>query len=129
MCKRPAHLFKIGLRLLSGLRLSRQQCLHTFQLNFWYAHLLTDNVALSVRLENLWKSNYHGADPETNDVLISTNVESFRGGYSLNLGLGVAALINGHLFNTEFVPTLYQDLDGIQLETDWTFVTSWSKSF
>ena len=101
----------------------------TFQLNFWYSHLLTDNVALSVRIENLWKSNYHGADPATNDLLISTNVESFRGGYSLNLGLGVAALIKGHLFNTEFVPTLYQDLDGIQLETDWTFVTSWSKSF
>ena len=101
----------------------------TFQLNFWYSHLLTENLALSVRLENLWKSNYGGADPATNDLLISTNVESFRGGYSLNLGLGVAALIKGHLFNTEFVPTLYQDLDGIQLETDWTFVTSWSKSF
>jgi|GEM_PF-2948399 hypothetical protein len=58
----------------------------------------------------------------TPDGLISTNVESFRGGYSLNLGLGVAALLgDGHLLNAEFVPTLYQDLDGIQLETDWSF--------
>ncbi|WP_417377302.1 hypothetical protein [Gimesia maris] len=60
---------------------------------------------------------------------ISTNVESFRGGYTLNLGLGAAALLNGHLLNVEFVPMLHQDLDGIQLETDWSLVASWSKSF
>ena len=65
----------------------------------------------------------------TPDGLISTNVESFRGGYWLNLGLGAAWLVKGHLLNVEFVPNLYQDLNGVQLETDWTFVMSWSKTF
>lgn len=101
----------------------------TFQLNTWYSHLLTDNLALSIRLENLWKTDYDGADPQTPNPVISTNVEAFRGGYWLNLGMGVAALVNGHLFNIEFVPTLHQDLNGIQLETDWSFVASWSKTF
>lgn len=100
-----------------------------FKINAWYSHLLSDNLALSVRIENEWKTDFDGADPMTPNQIISTNVESFRGGYSLNLGLGVAALVNGHLLNAEFVPTLYQDLHGIQLETDWSFIVSWSKSF
>lgn len=101
----------------------------TFQLNTWYSHLLTDNLALSIRLENVWKTNYDGADPETPNPVISTNVESFRGGYWVNLGIGASALVKGHLFSVEFVPTLFQDLNGIQLETDWSFIASWSKSF
>ncbi|MDA8743555.1 transporter [Rubripirellula amarantea] len=100
-----------------------------FRLNAWYSHLITHNLSTSVRLENLWLTNYDGEDPQSTDALISTNVESFRGGYSLNLGLGIAALVSGHLLNVEFVPTLYQDLDGIQLETDWSIAASWSKSF
>ncbi len=102
----------------------------TFQLNFWYSHLITPDLALSIRVENVWKSNYDGADAMTPDGLISTNVESFRGGYLLNLGLGVSALVgDGNLLSAEFVPTLYQDLDGIQLETDWAFIVSWSRGF
>ncbi|QDV26385.1 transporter [Aureliella helgolandensis] len=100
-----------------------------FRLNNWYSHLLTENLSTSIRVENLWRTNYGGADPMAPDGLISTNVESFRGGYSLNLGLGCAALLNAHLLNVEFVPTLYQNLNGIQLETDWTMAASWSKSF
>jgi len=99
-----------------------------YQLNTWYSHLITDNLALSVRLENAWKSDYDGADPAAPNGVVSTNVESFRGGYWMNLGLGVMALVDGHLFNVEFVPTVYQDLHGVQLETDWTFVASWSKT-
>lgn len=101
----------------------------TYQFNLWHSFLLTDNVALTARVENLWRSNFGGFDPMTPNGLISTNVEQFRGGYWLNLGLGAAVLVDGHLLNMEFVPNLYQDLNGIQLETDWTFVVSWSKSF
>jgi hypothetical protein len=100
-----------------------------FRLNAWYSRLLTDHLSTSIRIENLWRTNYDGADPMTPDAVISTNVESFRGGYTLNLGLGAAALYEGHLLNAEFIPMLTQDLDGIQLETDWSFVVSWSKSF
>ena len=102
----------------------------TFELHTWYAHLLTDRLACSIRVENEWKSNYDGSDPQTPNQIISTNVESFRGGYTLNLGIGVMALVGqSSLLNVEIVPTLHQDLDGIQLETDWSLVASWSKTF
>lgn len=100
-----------------------------FRLNTWASLLWTERLSTSIRLENLWQGNYGGADPETPDAVISTNVENFRGGYTLNLGLGTAALLHGHLLNFEFIPRLYQDLDGIQLETDWSLVASWSKSY
>ena len=101
----------------------------TYRFNVWFTQLLVKEVAFSLRLENLWRSNFDGADPMAPNGVISTNVESFRGGYWLNLGIGIAVLAKGHLFNVELVPTLYQDLDGVQLETDWSIVASWSKSF
>lgn len=100
-----------------------------YRLNAWYSHLVGENIALSLRIENLWRSNYDGADPQTPDALISTNVESFRGGYFLNVGAGVAIMHQGHLLNVELIPTVYQNLEGIQLETDWSLVASWSSTF
>lgn len=100
-----------------------------FKVNVWYSHLITENLALSLRIENLFKTNYDGADPETPDGFASTYVETFRGGYFLNVGVGVAAIFSGHLVNFEFIPTAYQHLEGVQLETDWSIVASWSRSF
>ncbi|TWU36638.1 hypothetical protein Q31b_49190 [Novipirellula aureliae] len=99
-----------------------------YRLNAWYSQLITNNLSTSIRIQNLWRSNFDGVDLETPDAVISTNVEDFRGGYSLNLGLGAAALLGENLLNVEFVPTLYQDLNGVQLETDWSLAASWSKS-
>ena len=52
-------------------------------------------------------------------------------GYWLNFGYGVMWLVgdSGHLVNLELVDTVYQDLDGIQLRSDWMFVVSWSKAY
>lgn len=63
----------------------------------------------------------------TNGV-ISRNIESFRGGYWLNLEQGVSALLVGRLIRCEAVPTPYQDLNGVQLATDWSMIVSWSKA-
>lgn len=99
------------------------------RLNSWTSVLLTDNWAVSLRGEHLWRTAYDGEDPDTPDLLISTNVEAFRGGYWYNLGIGTQVMAAGQYINVEFVPTLAQDLDGIQLETDYTFIASWSKAW
>ena len=39
-------------------------------------------------------------------------VESFRGGYWLNVGVGAQANVKGHYLNFEIVPNATQDLDG-----------------
>ncbi len=100
-----------------------------FRFNSWTSVLLTDNWSVSMRGQHLWRTNYDGADPQANDLIISTNVESFRGGYWYSCGFGTQAIWNRQYFNVEFVPTFYQNVDGIQLETDWSVIASWSTSW
>ncbi|MCC9603002.1 transporter [Stieleria sp. JC731] len=100
-----------------------------YRFNSWTSVLLTDHWSVSLRGEHLWRTAYDGEDPATPNMLIETNVESFRGGYWYNLGLGTQFMKNGHYFNFEFVPTIAQDLDGIQLETDYAVIASWSKAW
>ena len=100
-----------------------------YRFNTWASVLVTDSISLSLRAEHLWRSSFDGADPATPDLVISTNVESFRGGYWMNLGVGAQAIVNGQYLNFEVVPTVFQDLNGIQLETDYTAIASWSKAW
>ncbi|MFK8113443.1 MAG: transporter [Rubripirellula sp.] len=100
-----------------------------FRLNSWTSVLLTDWLSVSWRGEHVFRSSYDGADPAATDLLISTNVESFRGGYWYNAGFGAQALIKDSLLNMEIIPNIHQDVDGIQLETDYAFAMSWSKAW
>tara|TARA_R110002111_G_scaffold39168_1_gene74092 strand:- start:103 stop:840 length:738 start_codon:yes stop_codon:yes gene_type:complete len=100
-----------------------------FRLNAWNSVLLTDNWSVSMRAENLWRSDFDGEDEGTPNALISTNVEDFRGGYWFNLGIGTQAMWNGNYLNFEAVPTVAQDLNGMQLETDFSVIGSWSRSW
>ncbi len=100
-----------------------------FRLNSWTSLLLTDNWAVSLRGQHLWKTNFGGQDPATPNQVISTNVESFRGGYWYSLGIGTQLMHKGHYFSAEIVPTLGQDVDGIQLETDYSIFASWSRGW
>lgn len=100
-----------------------------YRFNTWTQYLVNDSLALSLRGEHVTRTSYDGADPEAIDALISTNVETFRGGYWYSLGVGMQASRWGQYFNFEIVPTLAQDLDGIQLETDYSVIASWSTSF
>ncbi len=100
-----------------------------FRINSWTSVLLTDYWSVSWRGQHLWRTAYDGEDLDAPDLAISTNVEEFRGGYWYSLGLGTQVLWKGHYFNVEAVPTLYQNLDGIQLETDFAVIASWSKTW
>lgn len=97
-----------------------------YRLNYWTSILLTDNWALSLRGENLWKSNYDGFDSAAPNLAVSTNVEPFRGGYWFNIGAGTQFTHDAHYLSVEVVPTVYQDVNGIQLETDFSVIGSWT---
>ncbi|GIW79601.1 MAG: hypothetical protein KatS3mg105_1408 [Gemmatales bacterium] len=104
-----------------------------FRFSTWYSHLIRQRFAASFRVENLWRSNFGGIDRDrttTNPRAISTNRPDMRGGYWLSFGYGLMLLVgNGHLLNVEITHPVYQDLDGIQLETDFSLFVSWSKAF
>ena len=110
---------------------------NTYTVNMWAAKLFDvgcnyDNVSASFRVENLWKENYDGFDDDLQPLAnaVSTNRPDFRAGYWLNFGYGLTWLWQGGgLLNVELTHPVYQDLEGIQLETDWTFYGSWSKAW
>ena len=100
------------------------------RLNAWYSWLACDRLAFSFRVENLWKNNYDGADPDPVQPFISTNRPDMRGGYWVNAGYGVMWLLgDGFLVNFEAVHPLYEDLEGIQLSNNWWSFASFSKAF
>ena len=101
-----------------------------FRLNTWYSHSLSEKLTLSLRLENLWKSNFEGRDTDLLRNFTSVNRPDMRGGYWLNLGYGFNwAFLCDQRIDLEVIHPIYQDLDGIQLEQDWSLVTSWSVAF
>lgn len=100
-----------------------------YRLSNWFQCLMTDNWALSIRDQHDWRNNVSGQDPDATDMLISTNVENFRGGYWYSLAVGTQFTVGKNYFNAEIVPTIGQNLDGIQLETDYSIIASWSLAF
>ncbi|QGJ70217.1 Transporter [Planctomycetales bacterium 10988] len=101
-----------------------------YRLNNWLAVVPMDWVSFSFRVEHIWKDNYRGADGDLIPMAISTARPDMRGGYWLNFGYGInTVVLNGHRLAAELVHNVYQDLDGIQLETDWYFACSWSKAW
>jgi len=105
-----------------------------YRFNAWYARRIgsQQQAALTFRVECLWKSNYSGSDA---DLMMMAGMNpaaraDFRGGEWVNLGYGtVWKLPGGSRLNFEISHPVHQDLDGVQLETDWTLAGSWSKGF
>ncbi len=103
-----------------------------YRLNTWVTRVLDceKRFAVSFRVEALFKSNYVGADPDLNPMLISTARSDMRGGEFINFGYGAMYWLPcGGRLNFEVAHKVYQNLRGVQLEQDWSLATSWSKAF
>ena len=102
-----------------------------YRANAWFSWLLDceKKYALTYRVEGLWRNNYDGADAALNPNLVSTADPQMRGGELLNFGYGAMALLPwGGRLNLELSHPIYQRLDGVQLETDWSLAASYSKA-
>ena len=103
---------------------------NTYSVSGWYSWLLGERVSTSVRFEGLMRENFSGADADLDPAMSPMARTNMRGGDSVNLGLGLVWMWEGgSRINFEWVKPFYQDLDGVQLETDFMMFTSWSKSW
>lgn len=90
-------------------------------------------ISTSLRLAAAHWSNIHGADPELNPAMVPTADPKLRGGDRVDALVGVnwyrrEGALAGHRLALEFGVPIYQDLDGPQLETDWTLTLGWQLS-
>jgi len=103
------------------------------RLNAWSSYRLTDWFAPSLRLEGQVWGNIHGQDPTLDPLVDPTFDPGKYGGRRVDLLLGANVFVpkgkwKGTRLSVEGGFPVYQNLDGPQLETDWTIGFSLSYS-
>ncbi|MEM1262878.1 MAG: transporter [Pseudomonadota bacterium] len=98
-------------------------------LQAWSSYQLADQVSVSGRLAWFDRGNIDGIDP-----LIAAPVQTAdpvrQGAQRLDAALGINVLPGGaHRLAFEVIAPLRQDLDGPQLETDWTVMVGWQYAY
>ncbi|MEM9303251.1 MAG: transporter [Pseudomonadota bacterium] len=98
----------------------------------WGAWLVRPVLSLSARLEYFDRGNIDGMDPRIM-APVQTADPNRQGVKRLDLGLGAnlagTGSWRGHRLGIEFLYPLEQDLDGPQLETDWTATIGYQYAF
>jgi len=100
----------------------------------WFAKQLSDLWSASLRVDGQAWGDVHGADPQLNPAVVPTADPNLRGGKRIDLLAGVdyqatAGFFQGHRLAIEAGLPVWQNLDGPQLETDWTLTAGWQYVF
>ena len=100
----------------------------------WVAYRWLPWLSTSFRVIGDVTGNIDGADPALNPAVVPTADPDRRGGERVALGLGAnvrfsGGLFEGHRISVEVNRPVYQDLDGPQLETDWSMTAGWQKDW
>ena len=104
-----------------------------FEATGWVAYEPRPWVSLSGRLKATTKGAIEGIDPNIMAPVQTADPDN-HGGETVEalLGVNLAAsegALSGHRLALEFGLPLYRDLNGPQLETDYTLTLGWQKAF
>jgi len=99
----------------------------------WAAFGPSDWWSLSARVAARTEGRIEGIDPRIVAPVQTANPD-FHGGERVDLGAGVNFMVQegpfkGHRLAVEALRPVYQDLNGPQLETDWTLTLGWQKAW
>ena len=102
------------------------------QVTGWAQYEWAPWVSNSIRLAYQTQDSIHGIDPEIVGPVQTANPD-FYGGDRLDLLFGVNLIgqrgaICGHRLAAEFGVPVYQNLNGPQMQTDWTLTVGWQKT-
>ena len=100
----------------------------------WFARKLSDMWTASLRVDGQAWGDVHGADPKLDPAVVPTADPNLRGGKRIDLLAGVnfeapAGVFRGNHLAIEAGLPVWQNLDGPQLETDWTLMAGWQYVF
>lgn len=98
-----------------------------FTATVWGAQRLTLNWSVSLRAAGVWVGDIEGMDPapSVDPAVVPTARTDLRSGGRIDLAPGVNFYLpraKALRFAAELLVPVYQDLDGPQLETDWTLI-------
>ncbi len=106
---------------------------HVHTGTLWAAYQWLDWVSTSFRVEGKSVGKISGIDTDIVAPVQTADPDNAGGDtvyalFGLNL-LGQQAVVKGHRLAAEFGIPLYRNLNGPQLETDYTFTLGWQKAF
>jgi len=101
-----------------------------FEANIWGSYRATEWVSFSIRAHTQWWGDVSGADPELNPNLNPVENPELQGGTRVDLPFGFnvhfpVGPLQGHRLGLEFAFPIHQDLNGPQLENDWSLTLGW----
>ncbi len=99
----------------------------------WASYLWAPWVSTSVRVIGTTLGTIDGIDPRIVGPVQTADPDNQGGdvielGFGVNL-LGTEGLVRGHRIAVEGTVPIYRDLNGPQLETDWTLTIGWQYAF
>jgi len=100
----------------------------------WVATKFTDWVHGSLRIKAAVWGDIQGSDPQLNPAVVPTARADLRGGERVEtlIGFSIAdpsGAWSGHRLALEAGLPVYQNLDGPQMQTDYTFNIGWQYAF
>lgn len=113
---------------------------HAFEASSWISYLLDPSLSFSTGLRYTYEGQLHGSQagvgqngPGTRDSVPTAFSENY-GGESIECSLGSNYLftkgpLKGHRLAAEIYLPVWQEANGLQLETDWTLILGWQKAF
>jgi hypothetical protein len=103
-----------------------------FEASLWGGVRLIDGVSASLRVQWQKQNNLRRRDRGLDPIVSPAENGKARGGTRFLLGPGLAFAIpgfEGHRLAIEAAIPIHQDLDGPQLEQDWSLTTGWQWAF
>lgn len=105
---------------------------HSHMASVWVGYGLAPWISGSLRLGGEVRSDINGIDPNV-IAPVQTADPSNYGGERLDLHFGInlagqEGVLQGHRLGLEIGLPLYQDLNGPQMERDWTVTIGWQKT-
>ena len=99
----------------------------------WFAYQWAPWISTSFRANFMTQDSIDGIDPQIVAPVQTANPD-YYGGERLDLLGGINLIVpegalKGHRFALEAGAPVYQDLNGPQMETDWTLMVGWQKAF
>lgn len=112
---------------------------HRFEASSWLSYQLDPSFSLSSGLRYQYTGKLHGQQEGIGTIgpngrSVTTAFEENYGGERIDINFGANYLftrktLKGHRLAAEIHLPIWQNLNGIQLETDWSFTLGWQKAF
>lgn len=100
----------------------------------WLAYLISDSLSVSGRINYTWEDEIEGHYNGAHGHVAPPHFQENYGGHIIEGGVGLnwyfqGGFLKGHRLAAEVLIPMYQDLNGVGMDRDYSVVVAWQKAF